>query len=90
MNQTGAQDVDSSEEGAEAPLPRGKQLESLLAVRREMTRIYWSARGGKMDMDKAKGLVHILGQVSAILKAEANSPESEIAALLAKLKEKLQ
>lgn len=73
--------------GAPPKKPRPRPLDTLERVRRELASIYHQARDGRMELDKAKGLAYLLSQISAVLKAE--SGESELAALLAKVKDQL-
>lgn len=63
-----AQVPDAEHDSDPAPQARGRPLDSLQDVRREITRVYWEARRNRMQMDRAKGLVHILGQLSALVK----------------------
>lgn len=84
----GAQVSAVEADSVEAPLPRGRQIESLLAVRREMARVYWAVKHSKMDLDKGKGLVHMLGQISAVMKAEQGNDE-ELLRRLADLERRL-
>ena len=63
-----AQVPDAEHDSDPAPQARGRKLDSLQDVRREMTRVYWQARRNRMQMDRAKGLVYILGQLSALVK----------------------
>jgi hypothetical protein len=85
-----AQAVAPSDDSPEAPLPRKHQIETVMACRREMTRLYWAAKSGHMDMDKAKGLHYLLSNVMTGLKAEAAATDPEIAELLRRVKDRLK
>ncbi|OYU79285.1 MAG: hypothetical protein CFE45_28790 [Burkholderiales bacterium PBB5] len=58
-------------------------------MRKELSRVYWSTKDGVLPIDRAKGLVYILSQISATLKAEPDG-DGELAALLAQVREKLK
>lgn len=69
--------------------PRRRPLDTLERVRREMTATYWEHREGLIDLDSAKGRVHMLGKISEVLKAEHGS-DDEIMGLLKQMREKLK
>lgn len=69
--------------------PRRRPLDTLERVRREMTATYWEHREGLIDLDSAKGRVHMLGKISEVLKAEQGS-DDELAGLLKQVREKLK
>lgn len=79
-----AQVPDAEDDSDPAPQARGRKLDSLQDVRREMTRIYWEARRNRLKMDRAKGLVYMLGQLSALVK------EGELMDRIAELERRLQ
>lgn len=76
--------------GVSGKPPRRRPLDTLERVRREMTTVYWEHREGRVDLDSAKGRVHMLGQISGVLKAETGSNDVEIAAMLKLVREKLK
>lgn len=67
-DQTSRQVPDPERDSGEGTSARGRPLNTLQEVRREMTRVYWEARRNRMQMDRAKGLVYMLGQLSALVK----------------------
>jgi hypothetical protein len=70
---------------------RRRPLDTLERVRRELGRVYWLARDKTMPLEEAKGLTYLLSQIAAVLKAEqAGGSESELLALLSKVKERLK
>jgi len=82
--------ADAEDEGA-APQRRRRPLDSLERVRRELSKVYWDAKDAKdgtLALDKAKALTYLLSQIAVVLKAETAS-ESELAALLQQLRDKL-
>lgn len=68
---------------------RHRPLDSLERVRRELSSVYFAQKDGTLDMDTAKGRAYLLGQIAAVLKAESAS-ESELAALLAQVRDRLK
>lgn len=71
------------------PPPRGKPLNTLEQIRREMVAVYNQERIGSIAMDRAKGKVYLLGQIAAVMRIERGT-DDEVAALLAQVRDKLK
>lgn len=80
--------ADAADTGTPPPKGRPRQLDTLDRVRRELSTIYHQAKSGAMEMDRAKGLTYLLSQIAAVLKSQTVS-ETELAALLAQVRERL-
>jgi hypothetical protein len=63
---------------------RGRRLETVREIQREMGRVYAEARRNRMQLDRAKGLTYILGQMAALVKA--GDLEDRLAAIEARLR----
>lgn len=63
---------------------RGRQLDTIRLIQREMGRVYAEARRNRMKMDRAKGLVYILGQLAGLVKV--GDLEDRLAAIEARIK----
>lgn len=81
-------DAENEAGGGGSSRKRHRPLDSLERVRRELSAVYFQAKDGTMNMERAKGLTYLLSQLAAVLKAEAGN-ESELAALLAQVRDKL-
>lgn len=64
---------------------RRKPLDSLEAVRKEMTSTYWDMKEDKLDLDKGKARIYVLGKITEVLKTE-KGPEEELQQIRDKLK----
>lgn len=60
--------------GDPPPRLRRRPLDSLVAVRREISRLYWECRENRLPIEQGKGLTYLLSQIVATFKAE-NSDE---------------
>ena len=85
---TRADAEDAAEGGSTTKRRRDKPLDTLERVRRELTKVYNDAKHGRIPMDRAKGLGHLLSLIAGVLKTET-ATESELAALLAQVRDKL-
>jgi hypothetical protein len=61
---------------------RRKPLDSLEAVRREMTSTYWDMKEDKLELDEGKARIYVLGKITEVLKAEQGPPDEELIKLL--------
>lgn len=68
---------------------RHRPLDTLERVRRELSRVYFDQKDGRLDMETAKGRAYLLSQITAVLKAETAS-DGEVTALLAQVRDKLK
>lgn len=80
--------ADAGEAADPHPRRRHKPLDTLERVRRELSAIYYAAKTGSIELDRAKGLTYLLSQIAAVLKAETAS-EPELAALVQQVRDKL-
>lgn len=86
--ETRADTDDAAEGGSTTKRRRDKPLDTLERVRRELSKVYYDAKHGQMPIDRAKALAYLLSQIAAVLKTET-ATESELAALLAQVRDKL-
>ena len=63
-----AQELDPADDSAPGGGARGRRLETVREIQREMGRVYAEARRNRMQLDRAKGLTYILGQMAALVK----------------------
>lgn len=82
-----AQPRANAEENAGPPPRRGKPLDTLVAVRREMAGIYWQLKHGQIDLEKGKGLVYVLGKIVEVIKAD-KPDDAQIRELVRLLRER--
>lgn len=75
--------------GNPPPKKRRKPMDTLEAVRKEMTSTYWEMKENTLDLDKGKARIYVLGKITEVLKAE-KGPEDELQQLLEKLRGKIQ
>ncbi len=47
---------------------RSKPIDTLDAVRKEMTSCYWDIKHGAVDLDKGKGQIYALGKISEVIR----------------------
>lgn len=66
---------------------RRRPLDTLEAVRKEMTSTYWDMKDAKLDADKGKARIYVLGKITEVLKIE-KGPEDELQRILEELKRK--
>lgn len=72
------------------PRRRRKPLDTLMAVRREMTATYWEMKHDGLELDLGKARIYALGKVAETLKAEQQGMDAEVLALLRQVKERLK
>jgi hypothetical protein len=56
--------------GDPPPRLRRRPLDNLMAVRREISRIYWECRDNRLPIEQGKGLTYLLSQIVVTLKVE--------------------
>lgn len=79
-----AQDLDVEDESPPGGGARGRRLETVREIQREMGRVYAEARRNRMQLDRAKGLTYILGQMAGLVKV--GELEDRLASIEARLK----
>ena len=79
-----AQDLDVEDELPPGGCARGRRLETVREIQREMGRVYAEARRNRMQLDRAKGLTYILGQMAGLVKV--GELEDRLASIEARLK----
>ena len=83
-----AGDAETPPPAAEAEAKRHKPLDSLDRVRRELSSVYWAAKDGAMQLDRAKGLAYLLSQLVVVLRAD--SADDDLTKLLAEARDRLK
>ena len=80
--------ADAEDQGGGGGSRRHRPLDTLERVRRELSRVYYEQKDGKLTMDLAKGRAYLLSQLVAVLKAE-QSDDAELERRLAELERRI-